>query len=48
MLPPAPSSQPVTEMMHGVSVTDPYRNLENVKSPATQAWLRMVISQKSR
>lgn len=47
-LPPAASSQPVTEMMHGVSVTDPYRNLENVKSPATQAWLRMVISQKSR
>ena len=26
--------------MHGVSVADPYRNLENVKSPATQAWLK--------
>ena len=38
--PPAAPSQPVIEMMHGVSVTDPYRNLENVKSPATQAWLK--------
>ena len=27
-------------MMHGVSVTDPYRNLENVKNHATQAWLK--------
>ena len=26
--------------MHGVSVADPYRNLENVKSPETQAWLK--------
>ena len=38
--PPAAPSQPVTEMMHGVSVADPYRNLENVKSPETQAWLK--------
>ena len=27
-------------MMHGVSVADPYRNLENVKSAETQAWLK--------
>ena len=26
--------------MHGVSVADPYRNLENVKSAETQAWLK--------
>ena len=26
--------------MHGVIVADPYRNLENVKNPATQAWLK--------
>ena len=38
--PPAAPSQPVTDMMHGVSVADPYRNLENVKSAETQAWLK--------
>ena len=26
--------------MHGVSVADPYRNLENVKSAETQTWLK--------
>ncbi|MBV8423771.1 MAG: prolyl oligopeptidase family serine peptidase [Candidatus Eremiobacteraeota bacterium] len=31
--PPAPSPQPVTETYFGVSVTDPYRFFENVKSP---------------
>ena len=39
-IPPAAPSQPVTEMLHGVSVADPYRNLENVKSADTQAWLK--------
>ncbi len=39
-LPPAAPRQSVTETLHGVSVTDPYRNLENVKAPATQAWLK--------
>jgi len=37
--PPAPS-EPVDETLHGVRVADPYRNLENVKSAATLAWLR--------
>jgi hypothetical protein len=39
-LPPAAPSQPVTETLHGVTVHDPYRNLENLKSNATQAWLK--------
>ena len=37
--PPAPS-EPVTDTLHGVRVADPYRNLENLKSPQTQAWLK--------
>lgn len=37
--PPAPS-EPVSDTLHGVRVADPFRNLENVKSPATQAWLK--------
>jgi prolyl oligopeptidase len=36
--PPAPS-EPVTDTLHGVTVSDPFRNLENVKAPATQQWL---------
>ncbi|RZJ02329.1 MAG: hypothetical protein EOP39_22755, partial [Rubrivivax sp.] len=38
--PPAAPSQPVTDTLHGVQVADPYRNLENVKSPQTQEWLK--------
>jgi prolyl oligopeptidase len=37
--PPAPS-EPVVETLHGVRVADPYRNLENLKDPATLAWLK--------
>ena len=39
-LPPPAPSQPVTEVLHGVSVADPYRNLENVKSAETREWLQ--------
>ena len=39
-LPPAAPSEPVTQTYHGVKVADPYRNLEDVKSPATSNWLR--------
>lgn len=39
-LPPPAPSQPITDVLHGVSVADPYRNLENVKSPETQGWLK--------
>jgi prolyl oligopeptidase len=37
-LPPAPSV-PVTEVYHGVSVADPFRNLEDLKDPSTRQWL---------
>ena len=37
--PPAPS-EPVDDTLHGVRVADPYRNLENLKSTTTLAWLK--------
>ena len=36
--PPAPV-EPVTEVLHGVEVTDPYRWLEDQDSPRTRQWL---------
>lgn len=38
--PPAAPIRDVTQTLHGVTVHDPYRDLEEVKSPATQAWLK--------
>ena len=38
-LPPPTRAEPVTETLHGVTVTDPYRWLEDSKSPATREWL---------
>lgn len=35
----APSA-PVTETLHGVAVTDTYRNFEDIKRPDVQAWLK--------
>jgi len=37
-LPPSPI-EPVTEVLHGVSVTDPYRWLEDRNSPSTHRWI---------
>jgi prolyl oligopeptidase len=37
--PPPTKAEPVTETVHGTEVTDPYRWLEDSKSPATRAWL---------
>lgn len=37
--PPAPVRD-VTQVLHGVTVHDPYRYMEDVKSPEVQAWLR--------
>jgi prolyl oligopeptidase len=41
VLPPPPQTEtkPVTEDIHGTTVTDPYRWLEDGKSPATRAWI---------
>ena len=37
--PPFSACEPVTEMIHGVPVTDPYRWLENADSPQTRRWI---------
>src|SRR6266849_4790089 len=36
--PPATPKKPVTDVYHGVSVTDDYRWLENYSDPAVRAW----------
>jgi prolyl oligopeptidase len=38
--PPRSAVEPVTEIFHGVSVTDPYRWLEDQDSPRTRAWIQ--------
>jgi prolyl oligopeptidase len=37
--PPPTKADPVTETINGIAVTDPYRWLEDAKSPATRAWI---------
>jgi prolyl oligopeptidase len=37
--PPFSEQEPVTETLHGVPVTDPYRWLEDQDSPRTRAWI---------
>ncbi len=37
--PPPTYEEPVTEILHGVQVTDPYRWLEDQNSPRTRAWI---------
>ncbi|MGB7603289.1 MAG: prolyl oligopeptidase family serine peptidase [Candidatus Sulfotelmatobacter sp.] len=37
--PPPTQMEPVTETLHGVEVTDPYRWLEDQNSPRTRAWI---------
>ncbi len=41
ILPPPPPTEtkPTTENIHGITLTDPYRWLEDAKSPATRAWI---------
>src|SRR5208282_2551064 len=36
---PPTQAEPVTEILHGVAVTDPYRWLEDQNSPRTRAWI---------
>jgi prolyl oligopeptidase len=37
--PPATEVRPVTETLHGVTITDPYRWLEDQESAETRAWI---------
>jgi prolyl oligopeptidase len=37
--PPPTEAKPVTEDIHGITITDPYRWLEDAKSPETRAWI---------
>src|SRR6266851_3176278 len=37
--PPATPIEPVTEVLHGVEITDPYRWLEDQNSPRTRKWI---------
>src|SRR5256714_11242170 len=36
---PKTKVEPVTETLHGVTITDPYRWLEDQQSPETRAWI---------
>ena len=38
-LPPVSEQERVTEILHGVAVTDPYRWLEDQDSPRTRVWI---------
>src|SRR5260370_40559656 len=37
--PPPTPAEPVTETLHGVEITHPYRWLEDQNSPRTRAWI---------
>ena len=39
LTPPPAKVAPVTEVLHGITVSDPYRWLEDQQAPATRAWL---------
>lgn len=39
MPPPHSTPEPVTDIIHGVAVTDPYRWLEDQDSPRTRTWI---------
>jgi prolyl oligopeptidase len=41
--PPPTPTHPVTDILHGVRITDPYRWLEDQNSPETRAWLNAQI-----
>ena len=37
--PPPTPIEPITEVLHGIEITDPYRWLEDQNSPRTRKWL---------
>ncbi len=37
--PPPTQAEPITETLHGLEITDPYRWLEDQNSPRTRAWI---------
>src|SRR5208282_3054716 len=39
LAPPPTQAEPVTETLHGVQITDPYRWLEDQNSPRTRGWI---------
>src|SRR5215471_15753058 len=39
LTPPPTRTDNVTETLHGIKITDPYRWLEDQKSPETRAWI---------
>ena len=39
LAPPLTAIEPVTEILHGVPITDPYRWLEDQDSPRTRQWI---------
>jgi prolyl oligopeptidase len=39
LTPPFSAVEPVTEVLHGISVTDPYRWLEDQDAPRTRQWI---------
>lgn len=36
--------EPVTEVLHGIEVTDPYRWVEDQDSPQTRNWLEKQVA----
>src|SRR6266478_6533415 len=42
--PPLSPAEPVNEVLHGVTVTDPYRWLEDQDSPRTRRWLEEQVA----
>lgn len=39
LTPPPTPAEPVTEVLHGIEVRDPYRWLEDQNSPRTRQWI---------
>lgn len=40
LTPPITATRPVTDILHGIAVCDPFRWLENQRAPRTRVWLK--------